>query len=68
MPAAETALLRAVELEPDNLDYLYALADHYVKRGFFSRALPIADRMIAADPSNPAGQNIKSYIENELRR
>jgi predicted CXXCH cytochrome family protein len=66
--AAESALLHAVELEPDDLDYLFALADFYIKRGFFSKALPIADRMIAADPTNPAGRDIKQFIENQLRR
>jgi tetratricopeptide (TPR) repeat protein len=67
-PGAEAALLRALELEPDNLDYLYALADHYIKRGYFSKARPIADRMIAADPDHPAARNLKSYIDNQLRQ
>ena len=30
---AERALYRAMQIEPDNLDVLYALADHYLKRG-----------------------------------
>jgi len=67
-PEAEAALLHAVDLEPDNLDYLYALADTYIKRGYLSKALFIADRMIAADPDNPAVRDIKQYIENQLRR
>jgi tetratricopeptide (TPR) repeat protein len=64
---AETALRRAVELEPSNFDAMYALADHYVKRGEYRKALPIAERMIAAEPTNPAGGRIKGQIENALR-
>jgi predicted CXXCH cytochrome family protein len=67
-PEAEAALIHAVDLESDNLDYLYALADFYIKRGFLRKALPIADRMIAADPNNPAGRDIKLYIEGQLDR
>jgi tetratricopeptide (TPR) repeat protein len=67
-PEAEAALIHAVDLESDNLDYLYALADFYIKRGFLRKALPIADRTIAADPNNPAGRDIKLYIEGQLDR
>jgi len=63
---AEAALLRASALEPDNLDFLYALADHYIKRGYYSRALPIADRMIEVAPNNRAGHDIKAYIQSQL--
>ncbi len=65
-PEAETALRRAVELEPDNLDYLYALADHYVRRGELRRALPIAERMIETHPESPVGREVKAYIERAL--
>ena len=67
-PAAEAALLHAIELEPNNPDYLYALANLYINGGFFSKALSVADRMIAADPDNPAGRDLRSYIENQLGR
>jgi tetratricopeptide (TPR) repeat protein len=64
---AETALQRAVELAPLDFDVMYALADHYVKRGEYQKALPIAERMLAAEPTNPAGGRIKRQIENALR-
>jgi predicted CXXCH cytochrome family protein len=64
---AETALQRAFELEPSNFDIMHALADHYLRRGEYQRALPLAERMIAAQPNNPAGGYIKGQIENALR-
>ncbi len=65
-PEAEAALARALELEPENLDYLYALADHYVKRGEPARALPLTERMIAADPEDPLGPRMKAFVERAL--
>jgi predicted CXXCH cytochrome family protein len=63
---AEASLLAAVELEPDNLDYLYGLADHYVKLGEYSKALPIAERMIETHPQNPLGREVEALIERAL--
>jgi tetratricopeptide (TPR) repeat protein len=59
---AEAALCRAADLEPRNVDYLYALADHYVKRGLNRKALPYAERMVALDPRNEAGRELIAYI------
>jgi tetratricopeptide (TPR) repeat protein len=67
MEDAERALERALELEPANYDFLYALADHYAKRGEYRRALPVAERMLAARPDDPAGLAIRERIENALR-
>ena len=64
--AAETALRHALDLEPDNLDVLYALADHYIKRGRLSDALPLADEMIRLHPEAAIGRDLKRWIENRL--
>jgi tetratricopeptide (TPR) repeat protein len=64
---AEAALRRAIELELDNLDYLYALADHYVKRGEFRQALRVAEQMIAAHPDQQVGHQVKEFVERALR-
>jgi tetratricopeptide (TPR) repeat protein len=64
---AETELRMAVDLEPWNLDFLYALTDHYAKRGMPTEALAVAERMIAAHPDNPVGHELKALIERELR-
>jgi tetratricopeptide (TPR) repeat protein len=56
--AAETALTRALELEPDNMDYLYALADFHIKRGQWKEAEGIAKQMVAKHPDHPAGHQL----------
>jgi cytochrome c-type biogenesis protein CcmH/NrfG len=47
---AETAMLKALGLDTDNMDYLYALADHYMKRGKLQKAKDIAEKMVAKHP------------------
>ncbi len=66
LPAAEMSLRAAVEAEPRNLDYLYALADHYAKRGDFRNALAIADQMVATNPGAPIGRDMKAAIERAM--
>jgi tetratricopeptide (TPR) repeat protein len=63
---AEGALARAAGLEPENLDFLLALADHYLKRGLLLRAGAVADRMIAAHPEVSAGHEVKALVERSL--
>ena len=65
-PEAEAALQRAIELEPESLEYLYALADHYVKRGEPARALPLAERMITAHPEEPFGREYQAFLLQSL--
>ena len=65
---AEEALSHALSLEPTNPDYLYALADFYVKRARWPEALRIAERMIATHPDAPIGPDLKRQIEQRLRR
>ena len=67
--AAEAALLTALEIEPDSLDYLYALADHYLKRGKLEKARNIAAKMIEEHPHNSIGRDILKYInERQVQR
>ena len=61
---AEEALNKALSLEPDSVDYLYALIDFYYRRDRLPDALRLAERMIAAHPENPMGHQIKQAIEN----
>jgi tetratricopeptide (TPR) repeat protein len=63
---AEFELRAAVSLEPGNLDYLYALADHYIKRGRYVAALAITEMMIAAHPAERMGHDMKAMIERQL--
>jgi tetratricopeptide (TPR) repeat protein len=64
---AEAALRHAVDLEPDSLDLLYALADHYARRGMYTRALEVARRMTAADPSNTGARDFEASMEERIR-
>jgi tetratricopeptide (TPR) repeat protein len=68
MDEAETALRAALEAEPDNLEYMFALADHYLKRGDLRRADALADRIIETHPAAPVGPQIKAYIEGQVRQ
>jgi tetratricopeptide (TPR) repeat protein len=59
---AEAALLGALEIEPHNLDYLYAAADHYLKRGKLLKARDVAKQMIEKHPRNSVGHDILNFI------
>jgi tetratricopeptide (TPR) repeat protein len=64
--AAEASLLKALALEPGNLDYLYALADFYLKRGKLQKAKGIAEEMVAKHPAYRIGQDLLNFIEKNL--
>ena len=63
---AEASLLKAQELEPDNLDYLYALADFYLKRNKLKKARSIAQEMVARHPTQRIGRDMLNIIEKDL--
>jgi len=65
---AERALSRALAVEPDNPDFLFALADHFLRRGMPTRALEMADRLLEISPGHPRGQQLKAAVEAALRR
>ena len=56
-------MLRASELEPANLDFLYALADFYIKRGRKQEAKGIALKMVTYHPDQPVGHQLLKMIE-----
>ncbi len=60
--AAETQLRSALDLEPQNLEFQYGLADFYLKRGLFEQARPIAEDMAAMHPDNPVGAQMLNFI------
>jgi len=61
---AEVALRGALNLEPQNFDYLYALIDFHFKRDQFDEALGYAEKMIEAHPLQRFGHDIKIAIED----
>ena len=65
---AEAALRHALDLEPQNIGYVYALADHYLKRGRLLDALAMVDRMLELQPDLPMALEMKRLIEQLLSR
>jgi Tfp pilus assembly protein PilF len=65
---AETDLRQAVELEPENMDYLLALAQQYLKRGNFADAGKIADQMIAKRPGDSRGLGLKDFVQKNSKK
>ena len=63
---AEAALLKALSVEPQSVDFLYALIDFYYRRGNTKKALEFAERMISAHPENRIGHDLKAAIEAGL--
>ncbi|MDX1814945.1 MAG: tetratricopeptide repeat protein, partial [Thermodesulfobacteriota bacterium] len=56
---AQRELSRAWELEPSNADLVYALMDHYIKRGQIGRARNLAKTVIARYPETPIGRELR---------
>jgi len=72
LPEAETYLLHALNIEPDNMDYLpdnmdylYAVADHYLKRNMPSKAHLIAKQMILRHPDERLGHDLLEFINRK---
>jgi len=59
---AERELKQALKLEPQNRDFMYALADHYIKTGNYTNAKIYAGQLKAAFPGESIGQEILYYI------
>lgn len=58
---AEKSLLKALSLEPDSFDFLYALADHYVKHKAPDKAVMVAQKMMQVYPDSQVGYKILSW-------
>ena len=63
LPKTQASLRSALALEPRNLEYQYALAEHFLKLGRFEDARPIAKDMISMHPENPIGQQMLDFIK-----
>jgi tetratricopeptide (TPR) repeat protein len=62
---AEKELLKALATEPNNFDFLYALADHYIKLSNFKKAKTIAFKLKELYPSNNVGDDILNFIDKK---
>lgn len=65
---AEESLRKATDKEPANLEFLYALADHYIKREMLLEARVIVVKMLEVDPANRVAREMREYVEKELGR
>jgi tetratricopeptide (TPR) repeat protein len=68
IPEAEAALRRAVATEPQNPDFLFALGDHYLRRGNARRARDVADRILDVMPGNQNALQLRAAAEAALAR
>jgi tetratricopeptide (TPR) repeat protein len=66
LDAAEESLRGALDSDPGSLDFQYALADHYLKRGLVDRAIPVIERMIATHPEEPIGRQMMEFIRRGM--
>ena len=62
---AETSLLKANSIFPNQFDIIYALADFYIKAGDYTKAMNYAEELKIKFPSNPAGLEIINYIKDK---
>jgi len=64
---AEAALQKALGLEPANMDYLYALADFYIKRNRLAEARKVAEKMVTAHPDQRMGRELLELIDRRRK-
>jgi tetratricopeptide (TPR) repeat protein len=60
---AERALQKALRLEPDSLDFMYALADFYLKRGKLDKARVLAEQMVSKHPGKRIGHELLHHLD-----
>jgi Tfp pilus assembly protein PilF len=64
---AEASLQKALALEPANMDYLYALADFYLKRNRLVEAKKAAEKMVMAHPDQRIGKELLELIDRRQK-
>jgi len=64
---AESSLLKAYSVSPNEFDIIYALVDHYIKSGNKDLATQYAKEIDEKFPSNPAGKQILDFIRNQMQ-
>ena len=55
-------------VEPESPDFLFALGDHYLRRGMPAQALAVANRLTSIAPTDPQGQQLKVAAEQAIGR
>ena len=68
MKEAESELKIALKKQPTNFDFLYALADHYIKRKKYLDAEKIANKIKELYPSNSLGEQILNFLRSKTNK
>ncbi len=68
MDDAESALARAVELEPNSVEYTLGLALLYQKLERFDEAVPLAERLVRLAPGNPGYAEVLQRVRLQAAR
>ncbi len=64
--AAETALLRAYDLDPDDPQIVYAIAVFYLQERHHRRAMTYARRLAQLTPTDPVAQNFLARLQRTI--
>ena len=59
---AQKNLMRCLELEPRNFDFLFAMADHFIKKEDYDAARPFAEDILNYYPDNQTGRELLNVI------
>ena len=63
---AEAWLLKALQIEPFNREYLYAVAEFYARRGRVRAAKPFAETLVSHHPEWTTGSELLDAINKIL--
>jgi tetratricopeptide (TPR) repeat protein len=63
---SELALKKAIEIEPGNMDFLYALFDFYFKRSEFNKAKEVTEQMMKYEPGSPAIKEMVDMVTTKI--
>ncbi len=66
--AAETAFLKALEISPEDRDALYALADHYFKRGMLNNAEKKITALLVRHPGDTRAKRLLAAIMDAITK
>jgi tetratricopeptide (TPR) repeat protein len=67
VPAAEAALKRAAELDPEAPDFAYALATFYLAQMRYDRALEWAKKLASLVPEAPGPHQLIEEIKRQRK-
>ena len=62
---AEASLMQSVNIEPGNIDLLYAMAYFYLKQGRWERSEEIDREMIERHPNQKIGHDIADFVRKQ---